>query len=345
MRAAAAWAVLGIGLLAGSCTGGGGPPTDVTPSHAPPSDATPSVAVRAARTETDSVVTAGVTLHGTLELPASSCGARTPVALIVAGSGPTDRNGNSLALPGENNSLRMIAEGLAANCIASVRYDKRGIGRSMTPTLREDELRFTTYADDAAAWVTHLRDDARFDDIIVIGHSEGATLGTIAARDTRADGLVLIAGAGRPIGETLREQLRAQVPEAMYRQADSILVELEAGRTVATVPGNLLMLFRPSIQPYWISWLGIDPAAELARLDIPTLVIWGTTDVQAARADAERLAAADDDVGFVVIEGMNHVLKTVSGTPQEQEPSYSDPTLPLANGLIEAIVAYVREVE
>ena len=290
----------------------------------------------------DSIVVAGVTLRGTLELPPARCTAPWPVALIIAGSGPTDRDGNSLAIRGDNDSLRMLAEGLAAECVASLRYDKRGVAASLTPDMREDELRFTTYSDDAAAWLRHLRGDARFSRVVVVGHSEGATLGTLAAAGGEADGIVLIAGAGRPIGDVLREQLRAQAPPDLYAQADSILNELAAGRTVADPPGPLYGLFRPSVQPYLISWLPIDPAAELAALDIPALVVWGTTDVQASRADAERLAAADDDVRLVIVEGMNHVLKMVSGTLAEQMPSYGDPSLPLAPEVVPALVDFIE---
>ena len=109
-------------------------------------------------------------------------------------------------------------------------------------------------------------------------------------------------------------------------------------------PGALFALFRPSVQPYLISWLPVDPAAELAALDVPALVIWGTTDLQASRDDAERLAAADDDVELIVIEGMNHILKVVVGGPAEQMPSYGDPTLPLAPELVPAIGRFIQDL-
>src|SRR4051812_3162212 len=94
-------------------------------------------------------------IAGTLLIPASPT--PMPAVVIIAGSGPTDRNGNSPILPGANNSLQMLAEGLAANGIASVRYDKRGIGASAAAMVGEAELRFDMYADDAAGWVKRLR--------------------------------------------------------------------------------------------------------------------------------------------------------------------------------------------
>ena len=310
------------------------------PARAPaPAAPVADAAVSAA----DSIVVQGAVLRGTMLTPAPrSCPAPWPVALIVSGSGPTDRDGNSPLINGANNSLRFLAEGLADACVATARYDKRGIAASAVPGMREEDLRFTTYADDAAAWLRRLQGDARFDRVVAVGHSEGATLATLAARAAGADGAVLIAGAGRPIGEILREQLVRQLPAALYAQADSALAELEAGRLVPNPPAALAALLRPSVQPYLVAWLGVDPVAELAALDVPALVAWGTTDAQAARADADRLAAADDDVRLVVIDGMNHVLKPVAADPAAQAASYSDPTLPLAPGLVPAVADFIN---
>jgi len=294
-----------------------------------------------AKTEPVTLAAQGLTLYGTLELPAGA--APFDVALIIAGSGPTDRNGNSPLLKGPNNSLKLLAAALADAGIASVRYDKRGIGQSGMAALTESDLRFTSYSDDAAAWVAQLRKDPRFRRIIVIGHSEGALLGTIAAREASADALILLAGVGRPIGDVLRSQLEANAP-ALAAAAEPILHELEQGRAVAAVPADLQFLFRPSIQPYMMSWLPLDPQRELARLDIPRLVVHGTTDVQAEARDAERLGQASPAVRVVMIDGMNHVLKLASGTAQEQlATSYVDPTLPIAPDLVRAIVTFIDD--
>ena len=88
-------------------------------------------------------------IHGTQLRPSND--APVPVVLLIAGSGPTDRNGNVAGLPGPNDSLKMLAEGLAANGIASVRYDKRGIAASSSAGPKEADLRFDTYVADAAA--------------------------------------------------------------------------------------------------------------------------------------------------------------------------------------------------
>jgi pimeloyl-ACP methyl ester carboxylesterase len=278
-------------------------------------------------------------LAGSLLLPSGP--GPHPVALVIAGSGPTDRNGNS-ALGARNESLRMLAEGLAARGVATARYDKRGLGGSVAAGRPERELRLDTFADDAAAWLRMLRADARFSTVSVVGHSEGALLGARAAASAGADAFVSIAGPGNPLGATLRTQLRAVFPPALLSTADSILTDLEAGRTRDTVPSALFALFRPSVQPYLISLLRTTPAAEVAQLTVPVLVVQGTTDIQVAVTDAEALHHAQPTSRLLVIEGMNHVLKAVPADRARQAASYSDPTLPVVPQLIEEVAAFIR---
>jgi uncharacterized protein len=278
-------------------------------------------------------------LHGTLLMPAGTTGP-IPVALIIAGSGPTDRDGNTPMLPGKNNSLKMLAEALAKSGVASVRYDKRGIAGSMGAATKESDLRFTTYVDDAAAWLEWLRADTRFSRRIVVGHSEGSLIGIMAAQRSPVSHVVSVAGAGRPIGEVLDEQLSRGLPPALLADARRILTELKAGRTVDSVPPPLLVVFRPSVQPYMISWLPIDPAQEIGRLTVPVLVVQGTTDIQASPVDAQRLAKGHPRATLEMIDGMNHVLKEVREASQ-QTASYSDATLPLHPRLVESITKFI----
>lgn len=282
------------------------------------------------------------TLHGTLLLPT---GVRTPlpVALIIAGSGPTDRDGNSPMLPGKNNSLRMVAEALATSGVASLRTDKRGIGASVGAMTSESSLLFTTYVDDAAAWVAQLAADPRFSRVIIVGHSEGSLLGIMAAQRGKVAGVVSLAGAGRPIAEVLDEQLSRNLGAgALLEESRRIIAALSAGKPVGMVPAELQVLFRPSVQPYLRSWLPIDPAVEIAKLDVPVLVVQGSTDIQAAVSDAERLAKHARRGTLVMVDGMNHVLKEVRD-PSKQMASYGDPSLPLHPELVRALDAFVTQ--
>lgn len=282
----------------------------------------------------------GGVLHGTLTLPAVE--GRVPVVLLHAGSGPTDRNGNSAALPGRNDSLRMLADALARSGIASLRYDKRGVGASVLPGAREADLRLDNYIDDAAAWLRQLRADPRFDKIVMAGHSEGALIAMVACRQAQVDGCVLIAGAGSALDEILRAQLKPRLPADLYAQNERILLALKRGEQVVDVPPALLALYRPSVQPYLISSLQVDPRAAVAALRMPVLIVQGTTDLQVSVADGQALSAAAPKAQLVIVPGMNHVLKLAGGELAQQLPSYSDQELPLAPALVEAVTAFVR---
>ena len=281
-------------------------------------------------------------LAGTLLLP--SGGGPFPLVVIIAGSGPTDRDGNSKLLPGANNSLRYLAEGLAARGIASLRYDKRGIGESAKALVSEASLRFDTGADDAVAWITKLRADRRFTTITIVGHSEGSLLGMLTAERAPVDGYVSIAGTGMPAADILKQQLAKQLPPPLLESANATMDTLLAGHTVASPPPELMLLFRPSVQPYLISWFKVDPRAEIARLAIPTLIIQGTRDMQVSEADAQSLAKAQPKAKLVMIEGMNHVLKQVGDDAALQKSSYSDSSLPDSPQLIDLIAEFVKGV-
>jgi pimeloyl-ACP methyl ester carboxylesterase len=302
----------------------------------------------------DSAVSLPITLHtatgdlfGTLALPIGA-GAH-PVALIIAGSGPTDRDGNSPApiMPGKTlrtDSYKLLAEALAANGIASVRYDKRGIAAS-APAMagkKESDLRFDDGIDDAAGWINMLRADSRFSRIIVVGHSEGSLVGMVAAQRSSADGFVSLEGAGRPAADVIREQLVARgVPLAAFAP---ILDSISAGKTVENIPPGLDALFRPSVQPYLISWFRYDPAAELAKLPYPVLVVQGTHDIQVSAVDAGKLAAASN-ARLVTLQNMTHVLKVGPADAAGQLANvYTDASLPLDPDVVSAIVEYVHTI-
>ena len=168
---------------------------------------------------------AGGVLHGTLSMPDGQ--GKVPVVLLHAGSGPTDRNGNSAMLPGQNNALRMLAEALARNGIATLRYDKRGIGASASAGRREADLRLDDYIDDATAWLRQLRADPRFTNVLMAGHSEGALIAMVACQKAQLDGCVLIAGAGNALDDILRVQLKPRLPPDLYAQNERILLALE----------------------------------------------------------------------------------------------------------------------
>ncbi len=277
-------------------------------------------------------------LFGTLTEPVQKT--RMPVALIIAGSGPTDRNGNNPMM--KNESLHKLAIALADSGIASLRYDKRAIAESKAAAKSEADLRFDDYVADARDWISLLRKDNRFSRIIVIGHSEGSLIGMVAAHKN-ADAFVSIAGAGRPADKILKEQLDKQ-PQAVKDLSFPIIDSLVAGKTVRTVNPMLFSLFRPSVQPYLISWFKYDPAVEIRKLSIPVLVIQGTNDIQVSMEDAQLLAKAGK-APLVAIDHMNHIFRIVEGDRNANIATYNDPSLPIAGELSDSIVRFIRKMQ
>lgn len=281
------------------------------------------------------LVTSSGNIMGSLLLPPAAT--KMPVVLIIAGSGPTDRNGNNPMM--KNESLRMLAQALVVKGIASVRFDKRGIAASASAGKKEADTRFDDYLQDAIAWIELLKKDPRFSKVIVAGHSEGSLIGMIAANG-RADGFISIAGAGKAANQILKDQLATQpamVKDPSYRIIDSLVM----GKTVNDVSPMLFSLFRPSVQPYMISWFKYNPITEITKLGIPVLIIQGTQDLQITTADADALATVKPTAKKVVIQKMNHVLKIVEGGQAENMASYSNPSLPVSDELVKEVVSFV----
>ena len=279
-------------------------------------------------------------IHGKLMLPENNT--PCPLVIIIAGSGPTDMDGNSIGLGMTNNSLLYLAKELADNGIASVRYDKRGIGKSQAAGTSEEELRFEHYIDDATAWAEMFGNDSRFSTIAIAGHSEGSLIGMVAAQKSKAvKAYISIAGTGRPAYEVIEEQLKRN-PEQIQREAAAINKELCEGRIVENIPNYLASLYRKSVQPYLISWFRYNPAKEISKLKIPVLIVQGDMDIQVGVKEAETLLAARMFSSYHIIKDMNHVLKHCASNEMVMHlETYKDPKLPIKKELVEHIVRFL----
>lgn len=278
------------------------------------------------------------TLHGSLRAPLGA--AKGPVVLLVAGSGPTDRDGNQPRLL--NDSLRQLAAALAAEGIATLRYDKRGVAMSRDAGKTEKDLRFDHYVDDAAAWIAWLKADARFSLVAVAGHSEGAHVGALAAAKAGAGAFVAIAGIARKPSEVLRTQLRPRLPEPFWQESERILARLERGETADGVPKELEIVYRPSVQPYLISWFRRSPAEAMRALEVPVLVVQGTADVQVPVAEGEALAAAARNAQLFVVPDMSHALKPATDALSSMK-GLTDPAVAIVPEVPARIARFVRD--
>ncbi len=268
-----------------------------------------------------------------------------PVMVIIPGSGQTDRDGNTIGIAGKNNSLKLLAEGLAHQGIATVRYDKRGVGKNSQANINERDMQFDQFVDDAAAFIDKLEADNRFSKIGVIGHSQGSLVGMLAILEKDMDVFISLAGFGSPSDEGIYDQLRAQsqLPKELLRESEAILQSLKEGKTVNEVRPELQPLLRTSVQPFLISWMKHDPKAVIANLQIPTFIVQGERDIQVPADEATILHEAAPNSELLLLEKMNHILKDAPKDREENMATYTNSELPLADGLLEGIMDFLMK--
>lgn len=267
-----------------------------------------------------------------------------PLVLIIAGSGPTDMDGNSALAGMKNNSLKYLAEELGRRGIGSLRFDKRGIASSAAAGKDEYSMRFEDLIKDVREWIDLLSRDRRLSGIYIAGHSEGALIGMVASQNNpKVKGYISLAGAGCPLSDILEEQMSAQ-PEVIRKMIVSINDSLKAGKLVPSVPLGLQALFRSSVQPYLISCYKYNPQEEIKKLTVPVLLLQGKTDIQISVKDAELLKQALPSAELHLIDGMNHVLKDCDTMDrQKQMAVYTNPDLPVNENLLLFIEKFVKK--
>ncbi|HEX7851238.1 MAG TPA: alpha/beta fold hydrolase [Sphingomonas sp.] len=282
-------------------------------------------------------------LAGTLIDP----GKDAPAVLIIPGSGPTDRDGdNPLGVKG--GVYRQLAEALAARNIATLRIDKRGMFGSKAAVADANAVTIGDYAADAHAWADMLGKRSGRPCVWLLGHSEGALVALQAAQNPAGIcGLILVSGAGRPLGEVIRAQLRANPANApLLPQGEAAIDQLEAGKRVpaATLPAPLQPLFNDRVQGYLIDMFAHDPAKLIAAVKLPVLIVLGDKDIQIAVADAELLKRAQPAATLKLIPGINHVLKPVASDDRAANvATYGDASLPISPAVPDTIAAFVRK--
>jgi pimeloyl-ACP methyl ester carboxylesterase len=269
-----------------------------------------------------------------------------PLVLIIPGSGPTDRDGNN-PLGVKAAPYRLLAEGLAAKGVSSVRIDKRGMFGSKAAAADANKVTIGDYASDVHSWVTAIQNRTGAKCVWILGHSEGALVALAAAQEPQGIcGVIAVSGAGRKLSDVIREQLKSNPANGpVLDQATAALASLDRGEHVDVITMNpvLLKLFAPQVQDYLIDIFRRDPAKLAASLNVPLLIVQGERDIQVSTADAKDLAAAQPKAKLVLIPAMNHVLKDVASDDRAANmAAYADPSLAVDSTLVDAIAAFVK---
>jgi pimeloyl-ACP methyl ester carboxylesterase len=274
-------------------------------------------------------------IDGTLLIPEQN--EANKLAIIIAGSGPTDRNGNQNFLI--NNSLKKIAEELTNNGIATFRYDKRIVKQIRQRNL-DNNIKFDDFINDASDVITHFKTSNQFSEIFVIGHSQGSLVGMIASQD-KVNGFVSLAGTGQNIGDVIIEQINNTAP-MLKEDTEQVVSILKAGKTTNDYPLALSSMFSKDIQPFMISWMAYNPTNIINSLNCPVLIVNGTKDLQVSVKEAELLKRANDNSNIVIIEKMNHVLIEIEGDDLENSKSYNESFRKISPTLIENITNFIK---
>jgi pimeloyl-ACP methyl ester carboxylesterase len=260
---------------------------------------------------------------------------RPPVALLIAGSGSTDHDGNGPQV--KPATLKKLAEQLAARKIATLRYDKRGAGGWRPEFGRPEDFRFKDYVDDAAALVNYLRSSGKFSKVILVGHSEGGLVAILTARRVPVDRLVLLATAARRQGDLLKAQLERTLAPDAFKPVAAAIDAIMAGQTVDPPPG---LSIPPSMQPGIASAFTEDPIDPLKLIEQPTLIVAGGRDRQLVRLDFAALTAASPAAKALWLADMNHVLVDVSDKADDLA-AYNQPERPLDTVLVDSVAAFI----
>ncbi|MBC3847064.1 alpha/beta hydrolase [Winogradskyella echinorum] len=276
-------------------------------------------------------------IDGTLLMPLNLDSKKPNLAIIIAGSGPTNRDGNQNFL--KNNSLKKLAEELSNNNIATFRYDKR-IVKQIRQGNVDNDIMFDDFVTDASSVIDYFKEKDLYSKIYVIGHSQGSLVGMLAAKD-KADGFISLAGAGQNIGNVIVEQVTNMAPK-LGEEAQKVVNKLKDGQTTTDYPNALASVFNSDIQPFMINWMKYTPTEVIKELEMPVLIINGTKDLQVSENEAKLLKEANEKATLTIIENMNHVLIEIKGDDLENSKSYNESYRPTSTHLIISIVEFIR---
>lgn len=262
----------------------------------------------------------------------------TNLAIIIAGSGPTDRNGNQNFM--KSNSLKSLAEALTKHNIATFRYDKRVVKQILKGKV-DPNIMFDDFVSDAQSIVDYFNEKNTYKNIVVIGHSQGSLVGMLAS--SKADAFISLAGAGQDISMVITEQVGKTAP-FFIEETKRVFGVLKSGKTTTDYSPALASLFNIDLQPFMMNWMQYNPAEIISSLDIPVLIVNGTKDLQVSVEEAKLLNEALPTSEIVIINNMNHVLFTIDGDDLENAKSYNEGFRKINPELITTITTFIDKL-
>lgn len=286
------------------------------------------------KTFTETPLNINMFIDGTLTLPLNAN--NSSLAIIIGGSGPTDRNGNQNFL--KNDALKKLAHALASNGISSFRYDKRIVKQIQQRNI-DPNILFNDFVTDAISVINYFKKSKQYKDIYIIGHSQGSLVGMLAAKD-RADGFISLAGAGQNIGDVLVEQISTTAPQ-FTEDTKNIVEKLKSKKKVNEYPEALASVFRKDIQAFMMNWMEYTPFELIKELKLPILIVNGSKDLQVSIDEAKLLKEYASDAEIYIIEKMNHVLVEIEGDDLENSKSYNEPYRKISPKLIKHISTFI----
>lgn len=280
------------------------------------------------------------TIRGTLTLPFDHIEKikNSPLLIIIPGSGPTDRDGNSQFSPSKSNVFLHLADSLAKKGISSYRYDKIGVGKS-TFNIEEKDFRFEDNTEVVLQIISQMKKNLKVNNIFIMGHSEGSLIGMLTCQKSDVKGYISLAGPAKNACDILKDQMAANLTGTLQTEAIENLDSLGKGLEVKKFNIMLASLMRKSIQPYIISWFKYTPSDELAKLKCPVLIIQGGRDLQVPKAEGDKLTTVKGD--YLFYPKMNHVTKSVGESREENLAAYSDPDFPYAENFIDNLSNWI----
>jgi pimeloyl-ACP methyl ester carboxylesterase len=281
-------------------------------------------------------------ISGSLVIPKNSSG-KIPVVLIIGDSGPTDRDGNNAKAGIKANTYKLLANELGKSGIATLRFDKRGVGESVSST-SEKLLQINDYGDDAVELINLLNNDQRFSKIILLGHGEGSLVSMLAITDQPIAAFISVEGLGDTAEKFLTDQMKDK-PKFLADEFKAILDSLRKGKTTDRVDPSLYYIARPSNQHFLMSWCRYSPTKGIKSIKKPILIIQGTTDLLIATENGVKLKKAKSEAIYLEIKGMNHILKEAPADEEQNMDTYTKPGLPLKPEFVKAVADFVNKLK